>query len=242
MKIHAFLAFLTLAAGVTAASAADPQRKYYVPCPKGYEGTCGDIPGLIGGAARAGEMICKQDEMDTRRRQVADWSTRMRQIDGNLTQIAGAVRGLGNQYAAQGKMPLLAQTADFTSNDLQARLVHPLAVDLAAKTTCYNRAQKASDGCYHTDCGDPAVTVKNLENAQPAIDRVEADLEAKRGDLESQLPDSIMVQAVPAAYNRCATNNPAFPCRQHMDRSLNQLVQAVQATSKLAGEIENSAD
>jgi hypothetical protein len=238
MKTPVF-AFIFLSLAASAASAADRQSSSYVPCPRGYEGKCGDIPGLIAGATGAGEMICGEERMQTRRGQVADWSSRMHQIDNNLTQITGALRGLGNQYAAQGKMPLLAQTADFTANDLQRRLIHPLALDLAHKTQCYTQARRSSDGCYHTDCGDPATTVKNLESAQPSIDRVEADLENKRGALTDQLATTVTGGTPP--HNRCDDQDAPFPCQSHMDRSVTQIVHAVQATSTLAGEIVGDA-
>lgn len=241
--IHFAAAGLAFFAAVHASAADTVQRRNYVPCPRGYEGRCGDIPGVISSAVGAGEMICKNDvasadkRFNDRKRQVADWARRLAQIKTNLSQIGNAIAGLGSQYAAEGKQPPLAELADFVRSDLSGRLVDPLAAQLASTSQCYSQGRKASDGCYHLSCGDPGTIVKNILNVQPSIDRVEEDLENKRSALLSNLPASITAGTPPNTYNRCAASSPAHPCQQHMNRSVNQLVQAVQATSTLAGEV-----
>lgn len=217
--------------------AAEGQRSKYVPCPRGMEGKCGDIPGAVSSAAGAGEIICEEGRYNQRVQAVRAWDAKVRQIQGGLSDINGTLGWLGNQYAGQGKRPPIDQLIGYIRDSLLARLVMPTSTDLSRAAACYPNNRRASDGCHHLACGDPEAIVRNLENLPPSINRVKMDLENKEATLLSGLPTYIQAGSAPNVYNRCAVQDPMPPCKQHMRRAVDGLKGAVGVLEQIAGEI-----
>lgn len=221
------------------------QREHYVPCPRGMEGMCGDIPGAVTSAVGAGEIICDEDEFRSKKRKISGWLGKLRDIRNDVLQIKTSITWLANQPSYASKRQQLSALAA-RADAIMTGLIDPTVDEMTRMKPCYESNRRASDGCHHLSCGDPRMVVQNIENVGPALVTFRGEIEASRPGLLAGLPTRI----TSGSRNVCEDhrvrfgNNwigdpPRIGCQQHMAMSLTSVTQATEVVARKVGELSD---
>lgn len=218
---------------------------YYIPCPQGYQGQCGDIPGVTAWSASSDDQpICPtpggtaQANMSGAQASAAAWLSKVQQTSQREGMLSRAISREASAVAAKGysqPSTLLNQTASYINGDLQPNVLSPLVQNLTQVQTCLNQMAQSgvgSDGCYHGFCNAQTVegSVASITAPGGPVDLVTQDLASKKAALSAGLPNVVLDAN---NNNVCASAAPQVPCASQMNAASGAFINSAAATTQL---------